>query len=79
MRPQKRRLPAGQFGVQGASANLQQAQANLQKTTITAPAAGVIAALNVKEGERVVGTAQMAGTENAYHRQPGSDGSACPM
>ncbi|RYD51459.1 MAG: efflux RND transporter periplasmic adaptor subunit [Sphingobacteriales bacterium] len=53
----------GQFGVQGASANLAQAQANLRKTTLFAPVSGIIAALNVKLGERVVGTAQMAGTE----------------
>ncbi len=53
----------GQFGVQGASANLAQAQANLRKTTLFAPVSGTIAALNVKLGERVVGTAQMAGTE----------------
>ncbi len=59
----KAQIAGGQFGVQGASANLQQAQANLQKTTIIAPTSGVIAALNVKAGERVVGTAQMAGTE----------------
>ncbi len=59
----KAQIAGGQFGVQGAAANLAQAQANLQKTTIVAPAAGTIAALNVKEGERVVGTAQMAGTE----------------
>ena len=35
----------------------------MRKTTITAPTSGVISALNVKLGERVVGTAQMAGTE----------------
>src|SRR5690606_31954878 len=32
-------------------------------TTIVAPTSGVVSALNVKSGERVVGTAQMAGTE----------------
>ncbi len=53
----------GQYGVRGASAGLAQAQANLRKTTLTAPVSGVVSALNVKLGERVVGTAQMAGTE----------------
>ena len=52
-----------QYGVQGAVASLSQAQASLQKTTIVAPVNGIVSALNVKLGERVVGTAQMAGTE----------------
>ncbi len=56
-------VSGGRFGVEGASANLAQAQANLRKTTLFAPVSGIIAALNVKLGERVVGTAQMAGTE----------------
>jgi HlyD family secretion protein len=53
----------GGYGVKGASASLNQAQENLRKTTIIAPTSGIISALNVKLGERVVGTAQMAGTE----------------
>ncbi|MEI8278942.1 MAG: efflux RND transporter periplasmic adaptor subunit [Bacteroidota bacterium] len=53
----------GNYGVQGAQANLSQARENLLKTTITAPTSGIISQLNVKKGERVVGTAQMAGTE----------------
>lgn len=56
-------VSSGQFGVEGAVANLSQAQANLAKTTIFAPTNGIISQLNVKKGERVVGTAQMAGTE----------------
>ncbi len=53
----------GKFGVQGAQASLSQARENLRKTTIVAPTSGVISQLNVKLGERVVGTAQMAGTD----------------
>lgn len=53
----------GQFGVTGAQASLSQARENLRKTTVLAPGAGIISQLNVKQGERVVGTAQMAGTE----------------
>jgi HlyD family secretion protein len=53
----------GRFGIQGAQAGLTQARENLQKTTIIAPASGIISQLKVKLGERVVGTAQMAGTE----------------
>lgn len=55
-------VSGGQFGVQGASASLNQARENLKKTTILAPTTGIISQLNVKLGERVVGTAQMAGT-----------------
>ncbi len=53
----------GTFGIQVAQAGLTQSRENLLKTTIIAPRAGVISELNVKKGERVVGTAQMAGTD----------------
>ena len=53
----------GTFSIQGAQAGLTQARENLLKTTIIAPTSGIISQLNVKKGERVVGTAQMAGTE----------------
>jgi HlyD family secretion protein len=53
----------GKFGIRVAEASLNQAQENLLKTTIIAPTDGIISELNVKKGERVVGTAQMAGTD----------------
>lgn len=53
----------GKYNVDVAMAGLSQARENLQRTTIIAPTSGVISQLNVKKGERVVGTAQMAGTE----------------
>ncbi len=53
----------GEYGVKGAQAYLDQAKENLLKTTIVAPTSGIISQLNVKKGERVVGTAQYAGTE----------------
>ncbi len=53
----------GEYGVAGAQASLNQARENLLKTTIVAPTDGIISQLNVKRGERVVGTAQYAGTE----------------
>lgn len=56
-------VTGGQYGVEAAGANLSQAQENYRRTTIVAPTSGIISALNVKLGERVVGTAQMAGTE----------------
>lgn len=53
----------GRYNIEGAMAGLSQARENLQRTTIIAPTSGIISQLNVKRGERVVGTAQMAGTE----------------
>ncbi len=52
-----------QAGVKSAQTQLGAANKNLGRTTIVAPMSGVISMLNVKAGERVVGTAQMAGTE----------------
>lgn len=53
----------GGYSVEAATANLNQARENLRRTTIVAPVTGVVSQLKVKLGERVVGTAQMAGTE----------------
>lgn len=54
---------ASSFSVNSAEAQLKQAQDNLSKTKIHAPISGIVSLVNVKLGERVVGTAQMAGTE----------------
>jgi HlyD family secretion protein len=59
----ERNKAATQAGVQSARANLTRTQKDVSRTTIVAPMDGVITLLNVKKGERVVGTAQMAGTE----------------
>jgi HlyD family secretion protein len=56
-------ITAAQSTVRSAQAGLQEAQKNLNKTTIYAPVSGTVSKLNVKKGERVVGTSQMAGTE----------------
>lgn len=56
-------VSGGNYGVTGAEANLTQAMENLRRTTITAPTSGIISQLMVKKGERVVGTAQMDGTQ----------------
>ena len=53
----------GEYMVSSAEASLREAQENLNKTNIYAPIGGTISLLNVELGERVVGTAQMAGTE----------------
>lgn len=54
---------ASTYSVNSAEAQLQQAEDNLRKTKIYAPISGIVSLVNVKLGERVVGTAQMAGTE----------------
>ena len=51
------------YSVQSAAASVNEANDNLTRTTIYAPMSGTISLLNVEEGERVVGTQQMAGTE----------------
>lgn len=51
------------YNVQSASANVKQSRDNLERTTIYSPISGTISSLDVELGERVVGTAQMAGTE----------------
>jgi len=54
---------AAKFGVQSSEATLSELRTSLRRTTIYAPMGGVVSLLNVEEGERVVGTIQMAGTE----------------
>ncbi|MCS7072908.1 MAG: efflux RND transporter periplasmic adaptor subunit [Bacteroidia bacterium] len=51
------------FRVQSAEASLKQAKENLGKTSIYAAMDGIITKINAEKGQRVVGTAQMAGTE----------------
>ncbi|TDI77190.1 MAG: efflux RND transporter periplasmic adaptor subunit [Bacteroidetes bacterium] len=51
------------FNVKSAAANVKQTRDNLARTSIFAPMNGTISKLSVELGERVVGTAQMAGTE----------------
>lgn len=51
------------YNVQSAVANVKLTQDNLSKTNIFAPMSGTISKLSVELGERVVGTALMAGTE----------------
>lgn len=52
-----------QANVQTARTQLQMQSRNVARAVIIAPMDGVISSLRVKKGERVVGTAQMAGTE----------------
>jgi HlyD family secretion protein len=51
------------YSVQSVAASLKSARTNLSRTRIYSPMSGIVSMLNVKKGERVVGTATMAGTE----------------
>lgn len=59
----KESVNGAEFNVQSLDASLKQARESLLRTRIYAPNRGTISKLNVKLGERVVGTAQMSGTE----------------
>lgn len=63
VRSSEQTLRAAQFAVQSSEATLKELQTSLRRTTIYAPVSGIISKLNVEQGERVVGTIQMAGTE----------------
>ncbi len=54
---------AADFNVKSTEASLQEATENLAKTNIYSPVSGTVSQLNKEKGERVVGTAQMEGTE----------------
>jgi HlyD family secretion protein len=54
---------ASDFNVKSTEASLKEANDNLAKTNIYSPVNGTISKLNKEKGERVVGTAQMEGTE----------------
>jgi HlyD family secretion protein len=54
---------AAEYTIQSSEASLKEATDNLAKTKIYSPVSGTITKLNVEKGERVVGTAQFAGTE----------------
>ena len=54
---------AAQYNVRSSEATLNETRTSLRRTTIYAPMGGVVSLLNIEQGERVVGTIQMAGTE----------------
>lgn len=59
----KSQLQGAVHQVEMANAALKKAEEDLAKTTITSPLDGTVSRLNSQVGERVVGTAMMAGTE----------------
>ena len=54
---------AAEYNIQSSEATLGELRTSLRRTTLYAPMGGVVSLLNIEEGERVVGTAQMTGTE----------------
>jgi HlyD family secretion protein len=56
-------VESARFQAESAGATLKEAEDNLRRTTIYSPIDGTVSALYVELGERVVGTAQMTGTE----------------
>lgn len=62
-RSAEKAVEAARYNVQSARASLKELTTSLDRTTIYAPTDGIVSKLNVEEGERVVGTIQMTGTE----------------
>ncbi|MFL5765155.1 MAG: efflux RND transporter periplasmic adaptor subunit [Bacteroidia bacterium] len=56
-------VEASEYNVKSTEASLKEANDNLAKTNIYSPVNGTVSKLNKEKGERVVGTAQMEGTE----------------
>jgi HlyD family secretion protein len=59
----KESVRAGEYIVASSQASVKEAEENLRFTSIRAPISGIVSKLDVELGERVVGTAQMTGTE----------------
>lgn len=59
----KQGIRGGQASVQSARASLEKANKDLSRTAVIATMDGVVSLLNVKQGERVVGSNLMSGTE----------------
>ena len=59
----KQNVEAARYAVRSAQATVDEARENLSLTSIFAPMSGIVSKLDVEQGERVVGTSQMAGTE----------------
>jgi HlyD family secretion protein len=59
----KQNVIASEFIVKSSQATVNEAAENLRLTNVYSPVSGIVSNLLVEKGERVVGTAQMAGTE----------------
>lgn len=56
-------VKAAEYIIKSSQATVEEAEENVRLTTVRAPSTGTISKLDVEQGERVVGTQQMAGTE----------------
>ncbi len=56
-------VEASRYVIQSTEASLREAREDYRKTSVVAPMNGIVSKLLVKNGERVVGTATMTGTE----------------
>jgi len=59
----KQSVEAARFIVNSTEASVRESRENVRKTAVVAPLKGIVSKLSVKQGERVVGTATMTGTE----------------
>lgn len=59
----KQNVIASEFIVKSSQATVNEAAENLRLTNVYSPVSGIVSNLLVEQGERVVGTQQMAGTE----------------
>ena len=59
----KQSLEGAKYIVNSTEASVKESRENVRKTSVVAPMKGIVSKLSVKQGERVVGTATMGGTE----------------
>lgn len=59
----KQNAEATEYSIKSSEASLKELTTSLNRTTIKAPASGIVSSLSVEKGERVLGTIQMTGTE----------------
>ena len=59
----KKNVEGASYSVQSAESTLREMRTSLSRTIIKSPTNGIVSSLSVEQGERVVGTIQMAGTE----------------
>ena len=59
----EQQVEAARYVIKSTEASLREAREQFRKTTVVSPMDGVVSQLIVKNGERVVGTATMSGTE----------------
>ncbi len=63
IRAAQENVRGSEFSIQSSDATLKELRTSLRRTTIYAPSGGIVSKLSIEQGESVVGTAQMSGTE----------------